>query len=31
MSYNEEVKQAGLERVVIYLIEVEARTLRRWR
>ena len=31
MECNEEVKQAGLERVVVYLCEVEARTLARWR
>lgn len=31
MSCSKEVKQAGLKRVVIYLLEVEARTIRRWR
>ena len=31
MECSEEVKQAGLERVVVYLCEVEARTLARWR
>eukprot|EP01050_Picozoa_sp_SAG11_P003680 SAG11_NODE_214_length_12237_cov_15.921486_8_plen_33_part_00 len=31
MRCSEEVKQAGLEMVVVYLCEVEARTLARWR
>ena len=31
MECSEEVKQAGLERVVVYLCEVEAQTLARWR
>jgi len=31
MECSEEVKQAGLERVVVYLCGVEARTLARWR
>ena len=31
MACSEDVKQAGLELVAVYLCEVEARTLARWR